>query len=307
MPGRSDEISGYRRAGVDIDAGADFVQRIAPIAASTAQPGARPDFGGFGGLFDLAAAGFRDPLLVAATDGVGTKLMVAAAADRHCGIGIDLVAMCVNDLVVHGARPLFFLDYFAAGALASEIAVEVVTGIGEGCRQAGCALIGGETAEMPGLYDRGHYDLAGFAVGAVERGAMLPRRDIHPGDIILGLASDGVHANGFSLVRQLVAERGLSWDAPAPFAPGATLAEAFLIPTRIYVPAVLAALATGIKGLAHITGGGLIENVPASCRRPSAPASIALHGRPRPSSTGSRTAAPSPRTKCCACSIAASA
>lgn len=263
---RSSPAGGYRDAGVDIDAGAELVRRIAPLAATTARPGADAALGGFGAVFDLAAAGRRrDPLLVAAADGVGTKTTIAAAVGRHRGVGVDLVAMCVNDLVVQGAEPLFFLDYFATGALSVDAAAEVVAGAAEGCRRAGCALIGGETAEMPGLYRPGHYDLAGFAVGAVERERLLPRRDIRPGDAVLGLASDGVHANGFSLVRRLVADRGLSWEAPAPFAPGRALGEALLEPTRIYVAAVLAALAAapqGIKALAHVTGGGLAENLP---------------------------------------------
>ena len=260
---RPSPAGGYRDAGVDIDAGAELVRRIAPLAAATARPGADAALGGFGAVFDLAAAGrWRDPLLVAAADGVGTKAMVAAAVGRHHGVGVDLVAMCVNDLVVQGAEPLFFLDYFATGALSVDAAAAAVAGIAEGCRRAGCALIGGETAEMPGLYRPGHYDLAGFAVGAVERERLLPRRDVRPGDAVLGLASDGVHANGFSLVRRLVADRGLSWDAPAPFAPGRALGEALLDPTRIYVGAVLAALPRGVKALAHVTGGGLTENLP---------------------------------------------
>ncbi len=263
MSGIPSQPYDYRGAGVDIDSGAELVRRIAPLARATARPGADAALGGFGGLFDLAAAGrWRDPLLVAATDGVGTKSMVAAAAGRHDGIGVDLVAMCVNDLVVHGAEPLFFLDYFSTGALSVDSAAAVVAGIAKGCRQAGCGLIGGETAEMPGIYSASHYDLAGFAVGAVERDSLLPRHDVRVGDTVIGLASSGVHANGFSLVRRLVADRGLSWDAPAPFDPAVSLGEAFLAPTRIYVPAVLAALPQGIKALAHVTGGGLIENLP---------------------------------------------
>ncbi len=252
----------YAGAGVDIDAGAELVRRIAPLAARTARPGADAALGGFGGMFDLAAGQWRDPLLVAATDGAGTKSMLAAEVGRHDGIGIDLVAMCVNDLAVHGAEPLFFLDYFATGALSVETAAAVVAGIAEGCRAAGCALIGGETAEMPGLYGRGHYDIAGFAVGAVERDRVLPRRDVCAGDALIGLASSGVHANGFSLVRRLVADRGLSWAAPAPFDRGRSLGDALLEPTRIYVPAVRAALPAGIKALAHVTGGGLVDNLP---------------------------------------------
>ena len=219
--------------------------------------------GGFGALFDLKAAGFSDPVLVAATDGVGTKLMIAVAADRHDTIGIDLVAMCVNDLVVQGAEPLFFLDYFATGRLNPKAARDVVAGIAEGCRQAGCALVGGETAEMPGLYAAGDYDLGGFAVGAVERGQVLTGAEVRPGDLVLGLASDGLHSNGFSLVRKVVETQGLDYGAPAPFDRERSLGEALLDPTRIYVRACLAALqAGGVRALAHITGGGLVENLP---------------------------------------------
>jgi phosphoribosylformylglycinamidine cyclo-ligase len=220
--------------------------------------------GGFGGLFDLAACGFKDPVLVAATDGVGTKVLLAAEAGAHRAVGVDLVAMCVNDLVVQGAQPLFFLDYFATGRLVPAAAAEVVAGIGEGCRLAGCALIGGETAEMPGLYGRGEFDLAGFAVGAVERGAVLPRPDlVAKGDVVLGLASSGVHANGFSLVRLALREHGLRLEDPCPFDPGRRLADALLAPTRIYVAGCLAAIAArGVKALAHVTGGGLVENPP---------------------------------------------
>jgi phosphoribosylformylglycinamidine cyclo-ligase len=254
----------YRDAGVDIEDGTRLVAAIKPLARMTRRPGADADLGGFGGLFDLKAAGFADPVLVSATDGVGTKLKIAIDTGRHDTIGIDLVAMCVNDLVVQGAEPLFFLDYFACGKLEVEKAKAVVAGIAEGCRQAGCALIGGETAEMPGMYAGEDYDLAGFAVGAVERGAILPRSDIEPGDVLIGLGSSGVHSNGYSLVRRLVADAGLTWNEPAPFAPDVTLAEALLAPTRIYVKPVLAAIkASGaIKALAHITGGGLSENVP---------------------------------------------
>ena len=253
----------YKDAGVDIDAGARLVEAIKPLAKSTARPGADAELGGFGALFDIKAAGFDDPVLVAATDGVGTKLKIAIDTGRHGSIGIDLVAMCVNDLVVQGAEPLFFLDYFVTGALDLEQAEAIVGGIAEGCRMAGCALIGGESAEMPGLYRTGDYDLAGFAVGAVERGAVLPRADIGAGDIVLGLASSGLHANGFSLVRQVIAESGLAYDAKAPFADGMDLGEALLTPTRIYVESCLAAIRTGgVKGLAHITGGGLVENIP---------------------------------------------
>lgn len=259
----------YRDSGVDIDAGNALVEAIKHVARSTRRPGADADLGGFGGLFDLKRAGFRDPVLVAANDGVGTKLRIAIDTARHATIGIDLVAMCVNDLVVQGAEPLFFLDYFAVGKLDVATATAVVEGIGEGCRQAGCALIGGETAEMPGHYQGDDYDLAGFAVGAAERGALLPRKDIAPGDVVIGLPSSGVHSNGYSLVRRLAAEEKLAWDAPAPFAPEMALADALLEPTRIYVKPVLAAIketggaASGaIKGLAHITGGGLSENLP---------------------------------------------
>jgi phosphoribosylformylglycinamidine cyclo-ligase len=258
----------YRDSGVDIDAGNRLVDAIKPLARATRRAGADADLGGFGALFDLKAAGYRDPVLVAATDGVGTKLKVAIETRRHATIGIDLVAMCVNDLVVQGAEPLFFLDYFACGKLDVESAREVVAGIAEGCRQAGCALIGGETAEMPGMYQADDYDLAGFSVGAAERGMILPRSDVAPGDVLIGLASSGVHSNGYSLVRRLVTDAGLSWGGPAPFEPDKTLADALLEPTRIYVKPLLAAIKAGggpqgaIKALAHITGGGLTENLP---------------------------------------------
>ncbi len=251
----------YEQAGVNIDAADQLVRAIKPLAAATARPGAQADLGGFGGLFDLAQAGFTDPILVAATDGVGTKLKLAIETGQHGSIGIDLVAMCVNDLIVQGAAPLFFLDYFACGALDTAVAEAVIASVATGCREAGAALIGGETAEMPGMYAREDYDLAGFAVGAVERGAMLPR-DLAAGDIIIALPSSGVHSNGFSLVRRVVANAGLSWDAPAPFAPEQALGAALLTPTRIYVRPALAALPAGIKALAHITGGGLPENLP---------------------------------------------
>ena len=251
----------YRAAGVDIEAGDALVDRIKPLAAATARPGVMGGLGGFGALFDLKAAGFRDPVLVSATDGVGTKLRVAIEAGRHDTVGIDLVAMCVNDLVVQGAEPLFFLDYFATGQLSTEHAARVVAGIAEGCRIAGCALVGGETAEMPGMYAPGDYDLAGFAVGAAERGALLPQ-GVAAGDSILGLASSGVHSNGFSLVRRIVADSGLGWDAPAPFASGPGLAEALLEPTRLYVASLLALHHAGLlRAAAHITGGGLPGNV----------------------------------------------
>ena len=231
---------------------------------ATARPGADAEIGGFGGLFDLKRAGFSDPILVAATDGVGTKVKVAIETGRHDTIGIDLVAMSVNDLVVQGAEPLFFLDYFACGVLAPEVAATVISGVAAGCREAGCALIGGETAEMPGVYQPGDYDLAGFAVGAAERSALLPREDVAPGDVLLGLASSGVHSNGYSLVRRIVAESRMGWDVAAPFEPERTLGEALLAPTRIYVKTVVAAIRqTGaIKALAHITGGGFPDNIP---------------------------------------------
>ncbi len=243
----------YADAGVSIAAGNALVKAIGPLAKSTARPGADAEIGGFGGIFDLKAAGYQDPLLVAANDGVGTKLKLAIELGRHEGVGIDLVAMCANDLIVQGAEPLFFLDYYATGSLDNEVAAAVVGSIAEGCRQAGCALIGGETAEMPGMYAAGDYDLAGFCVGAVERSDVLTGRRIEPGDVILGLASSGVHSNGFSLVRRIIAERG--WDI---FADG--LGEQLLTPTRIYVRSLLP-LMSRIHGLAHITGGGLLENI----------------------------------------------
>lgn len=254
----------YSDAGVDIDAGNLMVEKIKPAVRSTMRSGADGEIGGFGGLFDLKAAGFKDPILVAANDGVGTKLKIAIDADYHDTVGIDLVAMCVNDLVVQGAEPLFFLDYFATGKLDPDQGAAIVKGIAAGCVDAGCALIGGETAEMPGMYSSGDYDLAGFAVGAAERGELLPSVAIAEGDVILGLASSGVHSNGFSLVRKIVEISGLSWDAPAPFAEGKNLGEALLTPTRIYVRQVLKAIReTGaIKALAHITGGGFPENIP---------------------------------------------
>ncbi|WP_204377034.1 phosphoribosylformylglycinamidine cyclo-ligase [Methyloceanibacter methanicus] len=255
----------YREAGVDIDAGNALVEAIGPLAAKTKRAGVLGNLGGFGGLFDLAACGFKDPVLVAATDGVGTKLKLAIDTGLHGGIGIDLVAMSVNDLVVQGAEPLFFLDYFATGRLEVGVAAQVVASIAEGCAQAGCALIGGETAEMPGHYGDGDYDLAGFAVGAVERDAILPRTDLAAGDVLIGLPSSGVHANGFSLVRRVVAESGLGWDDPAPFAPDTKLGEALLAPTRIYVRQVLDTIREkpgAVKALCHITGGGLIDNLP---------------------------------------------
>ncbi len=258
----------YADSGVNIDAGNALVNAIKPLAQATSRRGADAELGGFGGLFDLKRAGFKDPILVAANDGVGTKLKIAIETGRHDTIGVDLVAMCVNDLIVQGAEPLFFLDYLAVGKLNVAGAREVVAGIAEGCREAGCALIGGETAEMPGMYQDGDYDLAGFAVGAAERGELLPRTDIVVGDVLIGLPSSGVHSNGYSLVRRLIAHAGASWDSPAPFAPGKSFADVLLRPTRIYVKPLLAAIrATGgangaIKALAHITGGGLSENAP---------------------------------------------
>jgi phosphoribosylaminoimidazole synthetase len=254
----------YAQAGVDIDAGNALVERIKPLARSTARAGATPSLGGFGALFDLKAAGYDDPLLVTTTDGVGTKLKVAIETGRHETVGIDLVAMCVNDLLAQGAEPLLFLDYYATGRLEVEAAAAVIAGIAEGCRQAGCALVGGETAEMPGMYSAGDYDMAGFCVGAVDRDKVLPKLDAQkPGDIMIALGSSGPHSNGYSLVRRIVERSGLAWDAPAPFAPEQTLAEALLTPTRIYVKTVLPYLKAGrIKGLAHITGGGLVENPP---------------------------------------------
>ena len=254
----------YADAGVSIEAGNALVKAIGPLARSTARRGADAELGGFGGLFDLKAAGFKDPVLVAATDGVGTKVKIAIETGLHGGIGIDLVAMSVNDLVVQGAEPLFFLDYFACGKLDPDTAAAIVAGVAEGCRESGCALIGGETAEMPGLYKDGDYDLGGFAVGAAERGTLLPSADIAVGDAVIGLASSGVHSNGFSLVRKIVEQSGLGFDAPAPFSPVMTLGGALLAPTRLYVKSCLRAIReTGaIKGLAHITGGGLTENIP---------------------------------------------
>ena len=254
----------YAQAGVDIDAGNALIEKIKPLAKATRRPGADAALGGFGALFDLKAAGYADPLLVSTTDGVGTKLKVAIDTGLHDTVGIDLVAMCVNDLLAQGAEPLLFLDYFATGKLNVDEAARVVGGIAEGCRQAGCALVGGETAEMPGMYRDGDYDLAGFSVGAVERGAVLPRLDDQQaGDLIIGLGSSGPHSNGYSLVRRIVERSGLTWTDPAPFAPGKTLAEALMAPTRIYIKSVLPQIKAGrIKGCAHITGGGLIENPP---------------------------------------------
>src|SRR5215813_7539458 len=254
----------YADSGVDIDAGNRLVDLIKPMVRATARAGSNAEIGGFGGLFDLKAAGFKDPILVAATDGVGTKLKIAIETGIHDGIGIDLVAMSVNDLVVQGAEPLFFLDYFACGKLDPEATAAIVAGIAQACKESGCALIGGETAEMPGLYKDGDYDLAGFAVGAAERGTLLPRPDIEIGDVVIGLASSGLHSNGFSLVRSIVEVSGLGLDAQAPFSPVMTLGGALLTPTRLYVKSCLRAIrGTGaVKGLAHITGGGFTDNIP---------------------------------------------
>ena len=253
----------YADAGVSIAAGNALVKAIAPLARATARPGTDAELGGFGGFFDLKAAGYRDPLLVAANDGVGTKLKLAIETGKHEGVGIDLVAMCANDLIVQGAEPLFFLDYFACAKLDAALAQTVVASIAEGCRQAGCALIGGETAEMPGMYAPGDYDLAGFCVGAVERDVALTGSTIAAGDVILGLTSSGVHSNGFSLVRRLIADNGWRLDRPALFDHDVLLGDALLEPTRIYVKSLLPLVRAGrIKGLAHITGGGLLENIP---------------------------------------------
>jgi phosphoribosylformylglycinamidine cyclo-ligase len=253
----------YADSGVDIDAGNAMVEAIKPMVRATRRPGADAEIGGFGGLFDLRAAGFVDPVLVAANDGVGTKLKIAIESGIFDTIGVDLVAMCVNDIVVQGAEPLFFLDYFATGKLDPAQGAAIVGGIAAACIESGCALIGGETAEMPGLYAKGDFDLAGFAVGAAERGALLPRGGLEAGDLVIGLPSSGLHSNGFSLVRRIVERSGLAWDAPAPFAEG-TLAAALLTPTRLYVKPVLTALkaAPGLLALAHITGGGFPDNLP---------------------------------------------
>lgn len=253
----------YESAGVSIAAGNALVKAIAPLAKATRRAGADADLGGFGGFFDLKAAGFRDPLLVAANDGVGTKLKLAIESGRHEGVGIDLVAMCANDLIVQGAEPLFFLDYYASGKLDSAVAERVIASIAEGCKQAGCALIGGETAEMPGMYAEGDYDLAGFCVGAVERDQVLTADKVAAGDVILGLASSGVHSNGFSLVRKLAADKGWKLDRPALFDPEVLLIDALMAPTRIYVQSLLPLVREGkVHAMAHITGGGLLENIP---------------------------------------------
>ncbi|MBN9788101.1 phosphoribosylformylglycinamidine cyclo-ligase [Pseudonocardia sp. TMWB2A] len=253
----------YAEAGVSIETGNALVRAIAPLAKATRRPGANADLGGFGGFFDLKAAGFNDPLLVAANDGVGTKLKLAIDSGKHDTVGIDLVAMCANDLIVQGAEPLFFLDYYATGKLDNDVATAAVAGIAEGCKQAGCALIGGETAEMPGMYSDGDYDLAGFCVGAVERDQVLTADKVAAGDVILGLASSGVHSNGYSLVRRLAADKGWKLDRPALFDQNIRLIDALMAPTRIYVKSLLPLIREGkIHALAHITGGGLLENIP---------------------------------------------
>ncbi len=266
--------SAYKEAGVDIDAGAELVERIKPAVKRTHRSGMMGGLGGFGAMFDPKAAGYNDPILVSSTDGVGTKIKIAIDAGRHETIGIDLVAMCVNDLIVQGAEPLFFLDYFATGKLEVGVAQKVIEGIAKGCEDAGCALIGGETAEMPGMYQAGDYDLAGFTVGAVERGQVLTGEGVAEGDVVLGLSSSGVHSNGYSLVRKIMKEtQGYDYDTPAPFAAGKTMGDMLLAPTKIYVKPVLKALRAarahhtacpdgGLKALAHITGGGLTENIP---------------------------------------------
>jgi len=253
----------YKDAGVDIEAGERLVDAISPLAKATRRPGVMGGLGGFGALFDLKKEGWKDPVLVSGTDGVGTKLMLTFETGLHNTVGIDLVAMCANDVLAQGAEPLFFLDYFACGKLEGGIAEAVISGIAEGCRQAGCALVGGETAEMPGMYPPGHYDLAGFVVGAVERERILPRLDdIKSGDVLIGIASSGPHSNGYSLIRRIVERSGLGWDAPSPFS-NTSLGEALLTPTRLYSQAALPLIRNGrVKGLAHITGGGLTENVP---------------------------------------------
>lgn len=254
----------YKQAGVDIDAGNDLVDRIKPLAAATRRIGVASDLGGFGGLFDLKACGYADPVLVSGTDGVGTKLLLAQEANHHSTIGIDLVAMCVNDVLAQGAEPLFFLDYFATGHLETDMATDVVSGIAAGCKESGCALIGGETAEMPSMYAPGHYDLAGFVVGAVERTNILPKTEtMQAGDVLIAIPSSGPHSNGYSLIRKVVERSGLELSAPAPFAEEKLLGEALLEPTRLYVASVLPLIKDGlVKGLAHITGGGLTENIP---------------------------------------------
>jgi phosphoribosylformylglycinamidine cyclo-ligase len=257
---KSQKSVSYKDSGVDIDAGNELVERIKPLAKSTSRIGADTNLGGFGGLFDLAKCNFKDPILVCATDGVGTKLKIAQELDNHTSIGIDLVAMCVNDLIVQGAEPLLFLDYFSSSKLSIEVASDVIKGIADGCKLANCALIGGETAEMPGIYQKNEYDLAGFCVGAVERDRMLPKKDIKDGDVLLGLKSSGIHSNGFSLVRHLLKEKNIDLNYKLS---GKNLGELLLEPTKIYVKSCLEAIKTNkIKALSHITGGGLIENIP---------------------------------------------
>ncbi len=262
----SDSLS-YRDAGVDIEAGDELVKAIGPLAKATRRAGVMGGLGGFGALFDLKKDGWQDPVLVSGTDGVGTKLMLAFETGIHDTVGIDLVAMCANDVLAQGAEPLFFLDYFATGKLENGIAEQVIAGIADGCKQAGCALIGGETAEMPGMYPPGHYDLAGFVVGAVERADILPRMDeMQAGDVLIGIHSSGPHSNGYSLIRKVVERTGLSYEDAAPFSNSETLGRALLRPTRLYSAAALPLIKTGnIKGLAHITGGGLTENTPRMC------------------------------------------
>lgn len=262
----SDSLS-YRDAGVDIEAGDELVRAIGPLAKATRRAGVMGGLGGFGALFDLKKEGWDDPILVSGTDGVGTKLMLAFETGRHATVGIDLVAMCANDVLAQGAEPLFFLDYFATGKLENGIAEDVIAGIAEGCKQAGCALIGGETAEMPGMYPPGHYDLAGFVVGAVERARVLPRLDaMQAGDVLIGISSSGPHSNGYSLIRKVVERSGLSYDDAAPFSNSESLGEALLTPTRLYSKAALALIKSDlVRGLAHITGGGLTENTPRMC------------------------------------------
>jgi phosphoribosylaminoimidazole synthetase len=272
MPDRPNGLT-YADAGVDIDAGEALVRAIKPLAKATRRPGAEPSLGGFGALFDLKAAGYDDPLLVSTTDGVGTKLKIAIETGRHDGVGIDLVAMCVNDLLAQGAEPLLFLDYFATSKLEIDVARRVVAGIAEGCKLAGCALVGGETAEMPGMYGEDDYDLAGFSVGAVNRDGVLPKLDQQkPGDLLIGLGSSGPHSNGYSLIRKIVERSGLKWGADAPFGKDGSLAQSLMAPTRIYVKSVLPLMKAGlVKGAAHITGGGLIENPPRAVAEGLAP------------------------------------
>jgi phosphoribosylformylglycinamidine cyclo-ligase len=264
MPPSHSQNLTYADAGVDIDAGNAMVERIKPMVRATRRPGADAEIGGFGGLFDLKAAGFRDPILVASNDGVGTKVKIAIEAGIFDTIGVDLVAMCVNDIIVQGAEPLFFLDYYATGRLDPGAGAAIVGGIARACVESGCALVGGETAEMPGLYAQGDFDLAGFAVGAAERGTLLPRAGLKSGDLVVGLPSSGVHSNGYSLVRRIVERSGLAWDAPAPFAPERSLGVALLEPTRLYVKPLLATLKAtdGVLALAHVTGGGFPDNLP---------------------------------------------